>query len=293
MAVCELFIGITTWNSERLLPTCLDAILRNCRGTDYRICVVDNASEDESVSIAKAAGAQVLVRQCTQQQALNALIRRSRGYFTLLLHADVVLLDEGWFDVCRRHIGNGVVLVSPEDIGCGPLTRPFGAGKPESSFLLFETEGLRRCLKRRWHGLIPKLELDLSGSHLTHDIPTLLAKHQLRWKPMNVYPSNRTPERLYTSKERPPIWSDELAYLRYGLGNFYGLGNIITHYHNWYERAVTPHSSRHQGKLLSKQKREFPSDFIDQYTQRFLDDYAANAVDLPADLTLQRIPKAL
>ncbi|MEB3199685.1 MAG: glycosyltransferase [Synechococcaceae cyanobacterium] len=289
----EVFIGITSWNSERFLPTCLEAIQRTTQGVRLTVGVVDNESEDRSASIAKKFGAQVVVQQCSQQDAINQLIRLSRAETTLLIHSDVVLLDPHWLSRCRAQLVDGIALVSPEDIGCGPMTRPFGIGKPESSFLFFDTSRLRRCRRLRWHWPRPRRELDLSSDHLTHGLPALLAAHNFSWKAMRVYASNPSPNPLYHYNTRPPIWSDELAYLRYGLGNFYAIDNAITHYHNWYDRAISTPSPGGGSAFIQKQKREFPSDFIDQYSQRFLEDYAAGALDLPNDLLIQRTPRAL
>jgi hypothetical protein len=40
------------------------------------------------------------VRRCTQPEALRELVRRSRGAYTLLLHADVILLASEWLQRC-------------------------------------------------------------------------------------------------------------------------------------------------------------------------------------------------
>jgi hypothetical protein len=85
------------------------------------------------------------------------------------------------------------------------------------------------------------------------------------------------------------IWSDELAYLRYGLGNFYGIEGQITHYHNWYDRVV---SAKDKPRSAS-QRKEFPPEFINGYSDRFLSDYKLDQVDYPSDLSTDRVPQAL
>ena len=60
------------------------------------ICVLDNDSSDASAAIARDHGTELLVRRCTQPEALQELVRRSRGLLTLLLHADVILLASEW-----------------------------------------------------------------------------------------------------------------------------------------------------------------------------------------------------
>lgn len=294
MAIDDLFVGITSWNSALFLPHCLDSLQRTTGGLRSRICVLDNGSNDASAELAAQRGAEVVVRRCTQPQALQQLVRRSSGRYTLLLHADVILLAPDWFERCTARLTGNTVLVSPEDIGCGPLTRPFGRGMPESSFLLFDTAGLRRARTLVWHRRhrlsppLPRREFDFSGSHVTHNIPRRLAERGLGWQPMNVFVSNAEPEPLFTPDPDVSLWSEELGHLRYGLGNFYGLDGTITHYHNWYDRVITARA----GEKPSG-RREFPAAFINAYSQRFLADYQAGRVDLPRDLSSHREPVAL
>lgn len=290
----DLFVGITSWNSELFLPSCLQALLSTTKGIDTQICVLDNVSQDNSARIARNHGVDVLVRSCTQPEALNILIRRARATYTLLIHADVILLNSNWFNVCQGKLGGEIVLVSPEDIGCGPLTRPFGAGKPESSFMLFNTRALKMSRRIVWRKAkripIPHYEFDFSGGHVTHNIPQLLQARGLGWFPMNVHASNREKAPLYIPSEPPRVWSEELGLLRYGLGNFYSIDGVITHYHNWYDRVITANKKDSATKSGSK---EFPADFINQYSSRFLADYQGGKIDLPLDLCSNRKPKAL
>jgi hypothetical protein len=292
MASFDLFVGITSWNSGLFLPHCLESLRRTTAGLRTRVCVLDNASSDASVSLARERGAEVFVRRCTQPEALQQLVRESNGHYTLLLHADVILLAADWFDRCRASLVGNTVLVSPEDIGCGPLTRPFGRGMPESSFMLFDTAGLRRARtvvwRRRYRVPLPRREFDFSGGHVTHNIPRRLADRGLTWRPMNVYVSNAEPQPLFTPDPDVTLWSEELGHLRYGLGNFYGLDSTITHYHNWYDRVITARANTDK-----RPRREFPAAFINAYSQRFLADYQAGRIDLPRDLRTDRIPVAL
>ncbi len=292
MAKPDLFVGITSWNSALFLPHCLASLRRTTNGLRSRLFVLDNASTDASAELARAGGAEVLVRRCTQPQALQQLVRMSTGHFTLLIHADVILLAPDWFDRCTARLRDTTVLVSPEDIGCGPLTRPFGRGMPESSFLLFDTQGLRRARRLVWHRRhripYPRREFDFSGGHVTHNIPRRLAERGLSWHPMNVYVSNAEPEALFTPDADVTLWSEELGHLRYGLGNFYGLDGAITHYHNWYDRMITPRPAGAEAP-----RRQFPAAFINAYSQRFLADLQADRIDLPRDLNSNRQPVAL
>lgn len=297
MTIPDLYVGITSWNSELFLPHCLDSLRRTTDAARIHICVIDNSSIDASAQIAEQHGAEVLIRSCTQPEALQELVKRSTGRYTLLLHADVILLAPDWLERCTAKLTGSTVLVSPEDIGCGPLTRPFGAGMPESSFLLFASEGLRRARRltwRRWHRLpVPRREFDFSGGHVTHNIPRRLSERGFHWHPMNVYVSNAEAEPLFTPGPEATLWTEELGHLRYGLGNFYGIDGVITHYHNWYDRVITTNSQQANNVTPQRQRREFPPAFINAYSQRFLTDYREGAVDLPRSLNTERRPVAL
>ena len=108
---------------------------------------------------------------------------------------------------------------------------------------------------------------------------------------MQVFASNRQTEPLFVPPSKPSIWSDELSYLRYGLGNFYGIDSQITHYHNWYDRVMA--NNQHGSAINHGMKRQFPADFVRQYSERFLADYQNGVVDLPRDLSTRREPRAL
>ena len=186
--------------------------------------------------------------------------------------------------------------MAPEDVGCGPCTRPFGRGRPESSFLLFDTAAARHCRAlrfRRWHRLaLPVRSLDLYADHLTHRLPEVLQRHGYGWQPMAVHPSPRRDTPLYRPAFDPPVWDESLAWLRYGLGNFYSLDGVITHYHNWYER-VDPDVPEDSTATTARDGGGFPCAYVKAYTRAFLDDLAAGALVLPATDRPCREPRAL
>jgi glycosyltransferase involved in cell wall biosynthesis len=290
----SIFVGITSWNSQLFLPHCLRSLTETTQGQDISICVVDNNSTDDSVAVARSFGVEVIQMVCTQPQALSFFINRSRADYTLLIHADVILIDPRWPSLCMDKINESVVLVSPEDIGCRPMTRPFGLNKPESSFMFFTTKLIKQCrhlvLFPTRKSFIPRYEFDFNGHHLTHDIPATLSRHGFRWFAMNVLTSNDVSEPLFRPSKPPTVWSDELMYLRYGLGIFYGIDGIITHYHNWYDRIST---RSHTSTATVDRKKDFPVEFIHDYTTRFLSDFQQNRLDLPIDMNIRRYPKAL
>ena len=290
----SIFVGITSWNSQLFLPHCIRSLQETARGQDISICVLDNNSIDDSVAIAHSFGVEVIQMGCTQPQALSFMINYSRADYTLLIHSDVILLDSRWPSLCMEKINGSVVLVSPEDIGCGPMTRPFGFNMPESSFMFFDTKLIKKCRHLKMFPTrnkpFPHFEFDFNGSHVTHNIPHILSRHGFRWFAMNVLTSNLVHEPLFRPSKPPAVWSDELAYLRYGLGNFYSIDGVITHYHNWYDRIATI-AQPPPGTI--ERKKDFPAEFIHDYTYRFLSDYQQNKLDVPIDLNIRRPPKAL
>jgi glycosyltransferase involved in cell wall biosynthesis len=280
----RLFIGMTTWNSASFLPASLTALRAMTDASQTHLVVLDNDSTDGTAGIARRFGAEVIVRRSGQAHALMDLFNRSRAEFTLLLHADVVLLDRRWLDVCAAHLTGNVALVSPEDIGCGPFTRPWGRGMPESSFLLFRNALARRTRiwfrRRRFKLPLPFRGLDVTGDHITYNIPERLRAHGLEWQPMRVHTSARLEAPIYTPHFDAPQWTPELAMYRYGLGNFYSIDGIVTHYHNWFERAVEDVADDSE-RMLPASSGGLPLVFLKRYTRTFLDDFARGAVDIP------------
>ena len=281
-----LFVGITTWNSDLFIETCIQAVKRFTDPASTEIVVWDNESTDDTVAIAKAHGVKVISCRCPQARALNELFSQSRAIYTLLIHSDVVLLDPRWLDVCAKYLVGNVALVSPEDIGCGPYTRPWGKDKPESSFLLFRTELARdariwtwtRKFLLRW----PSRTLNFFGEHVTYNLPKTLEAKGLYWQPMAVHTSTVEDAPLFTPSFTPKYWQDSLSHFRYGLGNFYSLDGIITHYHNWFDREVSASKSLEDSSTETiPRDGGLPAAFVKSYSLRFLADANSSKIVIP------------
>lgn len=285
----RLFVGVTSWNSELFLPHCIQSILNNTKQEETDIVVYDNSSEDNSVRLARELGARVIIGRCSQGDALNRLASLSRSEFTLLVHADVILLYPEWLRICSQKLSGNTVLVSPEDIGCGPLTRPFGAGMPESSFLLFKTSALKQIREIRWRRIwrfyYPHRDINFFAPHVTHKLPEILKEKNLHWHPMSVHWSDHLETPIWVPGEEPRVWNDELGYLRYGLGNFYSLDGIIIHYHNWYDRKAL--------KSNKESSVDFHPGYVNTYTELFLQDWTNKRIVLPPAVVADRTPVAL
>jgi glycosyltransferase involved in cell wall biosynthesis len=289
----RVFVGVTSWNSSRLLGACLDSVQATLGRRLSGLVVHDNQSSDDSHEIARRSGAEVIDGRVSQGEAMNLLAARSKAPCTLLLHSDVVLLAPDLLDRCAAALQAGAGLVAPEDIGCGPHTRPFGAGMPESSFLWFATTVLRKLRRtqwrRRWRLPYPVRRVDFYGPHVTHHLPKELERVGAAPRFMHVHASERLPDPIYVPGWRGPDWWYELFHLRYGLGNFYSLDGVITHYHNWYDRVPkdVPADSRLNAEAGGG---GVPVAFLKAYTDAFLGDYAAGEVVVPA-LLAERSPR--
>jgi rSAM/selenodomain-associated transferase 2 len=89
MSARQVSIVIPVLNGEKTLPACLGALV----GVSLvrEIIVVDGRSTDDSVAVAKAAGAVVLNAPRGRGVQLRAGVAAARSDFLLLLHADTVL----------------------------------------------------------------------------------------------------------------------------------------------------------------------------------------------------------
>ena len=278
----EVFIGITTWNSELFLPLCLESIQKTL--PEAQVVIVDNVSTDDTQAIAKRFNHRLIVKRCGQAEALNILASSSRSPYTVLIHADIIFLSNQWASRCISKLTDKTVLVSPEDIGCGPYTRPWGKDKPESSFMFFKTECFKQVsITRRYQRFkIPyyKQEMDFYGDHITYNIPERIESAGFSWHPMQVHVSDYLDQSYYIPPFQPRHWRDDLAHLRYGLGNFYSLDGEIMHYHNWYDRvpkAIDINST----ETADKNGNGPPLAYVSLYTKHFLEDYQSNSIILP------------
>lgn len=279
----NVFVGITTWNSELLLPICLDS-LRNT-APDAEVVVFDNMSTDRTRDIARSFGARVVARRSGQADALDALASMSRKPYTLLIHADVVFMAPEWADTVVARLKGSTALVSPEDIGCGPYTRPWGKDKPESSFMCFSTQHIGKLKTRQWARRFGfpyfRNRVDFYGDHVTYGLPGRLVDAGLQWCPMKVHVSEFLRQPYYTPDFPLQHWTPELGHLRYGLGNFYSLDGVVTHYHNWYDRRVDKTKQFDPHETLEVGGGGVPVAYLKAYTTNFIDDYTQNRVSVP------------
>jgi glycosyltransferase involved in cell wall biosynthesis len=286
MAVPELFVGITSWESELFLGHCIDAVHKTTDSARTKVAVIDNNSSDKSRELAEDRGIRAINRKCSQPDALNYLFNMSNCKYTLLIHADVILLSDRWFDICKAHLHDNIAMISPEDIGCGPYTRPWGKNMPESSFMLFRTKlvssSRRWFRKQRFKIRWPYRAIDFYGPHVTHNLPEMLKKSGLGWEMMKVHTSTLEAAEIYRPNFKPKYWWKSFGDYRYGLGNFYSIDNHITHYHNWFDR-IAKDSFQVDDNSCETYPREdgLPLAYVKAYTSKFLGDLINNQLVIP------------
>jgi GT2 family glycosyltransferase len=96
-----LAVVIPSWNSEALLPRCLDSIL--AQGEEVELLVVDNGSGDGSVALLKERGVPCLELPGNSgfAAAVNLGVKRTSAPFVLVLNADT-FLEPGCVAELRR-----------------------------------------------------------------------------------------------------------------------------------------------------------------------------------------------
>ncbi len=95
---------IPTLNAQEALPSCLAAAFEGVNsGLIRELIVVDGGSQDNTVQIAKEAGADVFSRAASRGGQLQLGGQVAKGTWLLFLHADTQL-EAGWSDVVAAHM---------------------------------------------------------------------------------------------------------------------------------------------------------------------------------------------
>jgi len=94
-AAMELSIVVVTWNSERWIQRCLQAIPAACEGLAHEIVIYDNGSADDTV--ARLNDDVHLIRSETNDgfaAAVNRAVAESRGRYVFMLNPDCELAPD-------------------------------------------------------------------------------------------------------------------------------------------------------------------------------------------------------
>jgi GT2 family glycosyltransferase len=88
----RLSVIVITYNSAQHLRHCLASIEEHLKGVEYEVCVVDNASVDDSVALAGLAGGRVRLlsnsRNLGFAAAVNIGLRNTSGDYVMWLNPD-------------------------------------------------------------------------------------------------------------------------------------------------------------------------------------------------------------
>ena len=94
----DVSVVIVSFNAASYLKECLDSIIRFTKNVSYEIIVVDNASTDDSVEVAKSFGknVQVVVNKDNRGfgVGVNVGLKRAAGKFILVLNPDIKFLED-------------------------------------------------------------------------------------------------------------------------------------------------------------------------------------------------------
>ena len=156
---CDLSVVIVNWNAREYLGPCLRSVYEETTGLNMEICLVDNASDDDSVTLVRAEFPLVHIIQNAKNVgfagASNQGLRWARGRHVVLLNPDTVITGralERLSAFLDEHPRAGVVgpqLVSPEGRVQGGA-----AGYDPSPCTVFNYQFfLFRLAPRRFRGL--------------------------------------------------------------------------------------------------------------------------------------------
>ncbi len=115
----EVSIIIVTWNSEEYIEDCLTAIKKGESPTrPYEIIIVDNASQDKTVELAKEKFPDIRMIENSSNLGLSRAVNQgakiSTGKYILLLNPDVVVKEDAIQELYQ-------FMEQKEDVGaCGP-----------------------------------------------------------------------------------------------------------------------------------------------------------------------------
>lgn len=152
--MARISIIIVNYNVRYFLEQCLLSVERASRGLDTEVIVVDNNSEDDSLSMLRQQFPQVRVianRENTGfSKANNQGIAASTGEFVLLLNPDTVLQEDSLrapLDFMEIHPECGALGVPMID-GTGTFLPESKRGLPTPAVALFKMTGLASIFKK-------------------------------------------------------------------------------------------------------------------------------------------------
>ena len=100
-------VVIPTLNAAKNLPACLDALVEALdAGLIRELIITDGGSEDETLALADAWGANLVSGSPSRGGQLRRGCAAAKGDWLLILHADTVL-SKGWSEEIKQHLKSG------------------------------------------------------------------------------------------------------------------------------------------------------------------------------------------
>ncbi len=221
----EMLAVIVAHNSAAVLPACLESV----RAAGLGAIVVDNASTDQSVEIAKRAGARVLENEKNEGygRALNRGVAAAEAPDCLLLNPDVQFAPEAPARL------KAALLAAPQAVLAGPkLIEPDGRvfalthspiNPPRAgacSVLSGAAMLVRREAFNRLGGFDPKIFLFWEDNDLCRRVIDSGAKivfaEDAQMRHVRGGSSRRTPGAIYKSRWHQ-AWSRFYVFAKYGV----------------------------------------------------------------------------
>lgn len=145
---------IVSWNVRELLKRCLESIFKYVEGVEYEAIVIDNASNDETVEMARQEFPQVklIINQNNRgfAAANNQGIRQAKGRYILLLNPDTEFIEDTLTKVATKMESDPSIGV----LGC-QLLNPDGS--IQHSVRRFPTVWSQLVILTKLHKIFPSL----------------------------------------------------------------------------------------------------------------------------------------
>lgn len=120
----DLSIIILSYNTKKLLDSCLSSIFSNKNDLNFEVIVVDNGSKDKSVEFIKKNYPQVVLIQNKENLGYSAAnnlgVKKAQGEFVLLLNSDTELIGDSlrsMVEFAKDHKNIGILgpkIVNPD-----------------------------------------------------------------------------------------------------------------------------------------------------------------------------------
>ena len=111
----KISVIIPTHNSEKTIENCVQSVVtQNFPRNEYEIIIVDDGSKDNTVNLAKKAGADsvIVTEACFQGAARNLGAKKARGNFLAFIDSDCTA-REGWLESLSKELEKNKAIGGP------------------------------------------------------------------------------------------------------------------------------------------------------------------------------------